>query len=166
MITTARIFHRRRMLYKSIDMMNLIVVVLMALCSLYSAIKSATWSLAIFQGIAIAMFLVSCVLFRSNILANSDSDNPEIYAKAGLIYIMMLLGTFPVCLLAYTQGNPSIVSEYGFSALFALATFSNVLIPTSIIIFISLCFWLEVVFSIDESRLYIKCHELKKIILG
>lgn len=165
MIKTARIFHRRRMLYKSIDVVNLIVIVLMTLCSLYSAGESNTWPLVIFQGIAIAMFLTSFVLFRSNILSNGNQDNPEIYAKAGLIYIMMILGTFPVCLLAYTQGNPSLVSEYGFSAIVALATFSNVLIPTSIIFFISLCFWLEVVFSIEESRLYIKCHELKKTIL-
>ena len=137
----------------------------MTLCSLYSAVESDTWSLAIFQGIAIALLLTSFVLFRSNILSNRDHFNHEIYAKAGLIYIMMILGGFPVCLFAYTQGNPSLVSEYGFSALVALATFSNILIPTSIIIFISLCFWLEVVFSIEESGLYIKCHELKKTIL-
>lgn len=165
MITTTRIFHRRRILYKSIYMMNLIVIVLMTLCSLYSAVESETWSLTIFQGIAIALFLASFVLLHSKILSNSGYYNPEIYAKAGLIYILMILGAFPVCLFSYTQGNPSIVSEYGVSALVALATFSNILIPTSIIIFISLCFWLEVIFSIEESGLYIKCHELKKTIL-
>lgn len=165
MLGKAEIFSRRNMLYRSLSLINGIVVVLFTLCSIYSVIISHSWIWAFVQLIALAMLVTSFLMLHSIILSNKESVDGEIYAKAGVIYVLMLVGSFPVLLLTYTQGNPSILSEYGMSSLDALATFSNLLIPISIIIFISLCFWLEVVFSINENDLYIKCNELKKTIL-
>lgn len=165
MIGKAKIFSRRNMLHRSLSLINGIVVVLFTLCSIFSAISSHSLVWAFVQLITLAMFITSSLMLYSVILSNKESVDGEIYAKAGVIYILMLVGSFPVLLFTYTQGNPSILSEYGISSLGALATFSNLLIPISIIFFISLCFWLEVVFSINENDLYIKCNELKKSIL-
>lgn len=165
MIGNAKIFSRRNMLHRSLSLINSIVVVLFTFCSIFSAMTSNSVVWAFVQLIALAMFVTSFLMFHSIILSNKESVDGEIYAKAGVIYVLMLVGSFPVLLLTYTHGNPSILSEYGISSLGALATFSNLTIPISIIFFISLCFWSEVVFSINENDLYIKCNELKKSIL-
>lgn len=160
-----KIFHRRRMLYKSINMINGIIIALIGLASLFSILNCHSLGLAALQTVSVIIFLITYVLFRSNILLNNECDEREVYSKAGILYIMMLIGIFPICVLVYTHGNPSILSDYGISAIKALSSLSNLLIPISIISFMSLSFWLEVAFSIEESVLYIKCHELKKSIL-
>lgn len=165
MIAEIKLFHRRRMLYRSINVINCIMIVLIAFSTMYSIVESHSWMMSLLQGIGFVIFLIASYLFRSNILLNKEPIDSEIYAKAWIIYFLMIIGTLPVCLLAYTQGNPSIISEYGLSSFKAMASLSNLLIPISIILFISLCYWLEFVFVKDENGLYIKCHELKKSIL-
>ena len=165
MIAEIKLFHRRRMLYRSITAINCIVIVLISLGAIYSIIESHSWILSLLQCVAGVIFFIASYLFRSNILRNKEPIDNEIYSRAGIIYSLLIIGTLPMCLLAYTQGNPSIIAEYGFSAFNAMVSVSNLQIPISIILFISLCYWLEFVFVKNESGLYIKCHELKKSIL-
>lgn len=161
-ITDIRIFHQRKMLYKSIGIINAIIMVLLMLCTICSVVLSNSWVLAIIQIAALGSLLASAILFHKFILRNKGSIDIWIYGKAGLTFILTLVGTFPICLLTYTYGNPSLIAKYGLFAISTLANMPNLLIPISIIIFVSLCFWLEVVFILNESGLYIKCHELKK----
>lgn len=165
MIEEIKLFHRRQMLFRSINVINLILIILIARGSIYSILESHSWMMFILQCVTFVIFFIASYLFRSNILLNKEPIDSEIYAKAWIIYFLMIIGTLPVCLLAYTQGNPSIISEYGLSSFKAMASLSNLLIPISIILFISLCYWLEFVFVKDENGVYIKCHELKKSIL-
>lgn len=164
MIGKTRLFHRRRMLHETVCMINASIMALLMASTLYSVAVSRSWLLAMAQIAALAILLLSEVLFHTTILNNKETVDGKIYGKARIIYVLRTTGTLPVCLLAYTQGNLAVLSEYGFSAMVILASFSNLVIPMSIMIFVSLCFWFEVVFIFDENGLYVKCNELKKTI--
>lgn len=165
MINNLKIFHQRKKLFDSLEITNTIIISFLIISSIYSIIISHSMVMMVCLGIALVMLLTSAILFYRLIMKSTVKFEGELYIKYITIYIIMLVGCLPVYVLTYTHGNPSIISEYGLTAIGALASFSNLSIPVSIILFITLCFWLEVAFITKANILYAKCHELKKTIL-
>jgi hypothetical protein len=153
------IFRRRTTLLKCMAIVNIILYVSMLIgCLCFMSGNGYMVCYAIFS--LICTSLSGAYLIRKP--NDSDTDIGFVIQESIIPFIALLIGATPSSLYCLSQGNLDIISQYGLPGIWILLRNSNIELPISFLLLISIWYWFEIITAYKESSIYRICKNHKK----
>lgn len=113
---------------------------------------------------AIAYIGMSYCLYKffPALLKKGSKDDYLILSAIG--YVLYLYALSPICLYVFVEQQWKLFSKYGSDCLFLFNTYTNWLLPSSIMLMVSVTYWLTIILIQKRSKTFYKLEKKKKSI--